>query len=121
MVSKKERKDPYFVSNFSFIGCSNFFINPSLTHSLTQSIFCLFVCLFVCLCSTRCCCSLPPPPLRTDGEIQRTREFAELVGINYDTHKVGGVIWYGFAAGGLGAADSKKRRKSVDDVLEIRP
>ena len=58
---------------------------------------------------------------RTDGEIQRTREFAELVGINYDTHKVGGVIWYGFAAGGLGAADSKKRRKGVDDVLEVRP
>mmetsp|Transcript_15153 Transcript_15153/g.28734 ORF Transcript_15153/g.28734 Transcript_15153/m.28734 type:complete len:310 (-) Transcript_15153:41-970(-) len=57
----------------------------------------------------------------TDGEIQRTREFAELIGINYDTHKVGGVIWYGFATQGLGAADSKKRRKGVDDVLEVRP
>lgn len=57
----------------------------------------------------------------TDGEIQRTREFAELCGIDYDTEKVGGVIWYGFASGGLTQADPKKRKKGVDQVLEIRP
>jgi nitroreductase len=57
----------------------------------------------------------------TDGEIQRTREFAEICGIDPDTEKIAGVIWYGFATTGLNGADPKKRKKGVDDVLEFRP
>ena len=57
----------------------------------------------------------------TDGEIQRTREFAELCGIDPDKEKIAGVIWYGFATGGLSGADPKKRKKGVDEVLEFRP
>ena len=57
----------------------------------------------------------------TDGEIQRTREFAELCGVDYNKEKVAGVIWYGFATTGLGGAQPKKRTKGVNDVLEIRP
>jgi len=57
----------------------------------------------------------------TDGEIQRTREFAQLCGIDYDKEKVAGVIWYGFASGGLSTADPKKRIKGVQEVLEILP
>ena len=56
----------------------------------------------------------------TNGEIQRTREFAELCGIDYETEKVAGVIWYGFATTGLGGAEPKQRSKGVEDVLLVR-
>lgn len=32
-----------------------------------------------------------------------------------------GCIWYGFATGGLRAADPRRRKKGVDDVLSTLP
>lgn len=58
--------------------------------------------------------------LLNDGEVPRTDEFAALCGINVATEKLAGVIWYGFAAGGLAQGpDPRVRHKSVDDVLEF--
>jgi nitroreductase len=53
----------------------------------------------------------------TVGPVQLTPEFAELCGINSKTEKVAGVIWYGFASGGLTNVDRKQRQKGVDEVL----
>ena len=57
----------------------------------------------------------------TDGPLQQTKEFAELVGIDTDKEKVAGIVWFGFAKGGLGEAKPKERRKGYDDVLDILP
>ncbi len=57
----------------------------------------------------------------TEGQIQRTPEFAELCGVDMEKERVAGVIWYGFASGGLGEAVPKKRRKSVDEILDSLP
>ena len=57
----------------------------------------------------------------TDGTLQQTKEFADLVGINADKEKVAGIIWFGFAKGGLGEAKPKERRKGYDEVLDILP
>lgn len=57
----------------------------------------------------------------TDGPIQRTEEFADICGIDLETEKVAGVIWYGFARGGLNKAQAKWRRKGVEEVLDILP
>ncbi|KAL7530696.1 hypothetical protein ACHAXR_003632 [Thalassiosira sp. AJA248-18] len=57
----------------------------------------------------------------TDGPIQRTEEFAKICGIDMEKEKVAGVIWYGFARGGLNKAQAKERRKGVEEVLDILP
>lgn len=57
----------------------------------------------------------------TSGPVQRTEEFATICGIDNSVERVTGVIWYGFASGGLVNADPKRRRKSVDDVLSQLP
>jgi hypothetical protein len=57
----------------------------------------------------------------TDGPIQRTPEFAEICGVDLDKEKIAGVIWYGFAQGGLKRADKKWRAKGVEEVLDILP
>lgn len=58
----------------------------------------------------------------TDGPVQRTPEFAEICGIDMEKEKVAGVIWYGFAKGGLKwGTQAKKRAKGVDDVLTSLP
>ncbi len=57
----------------------------------------------------------------TSGPVQRTKEFAEICGIDNEVERVTGVIWFGFASGGLVNADPKRRRKSVDDVLSKLP
>lgn len=58
----------------------------------------------------------------TDGELQRTEEFAKICGIDFKKEKCAGVIWYGFAKGGLKeGANPKKRRKGVKDVLTRLP
>jgi nitroreductase len=58
----------------------------------------------------------------TDGPIQRTDEFAKLCGIDQEKEKVAGVIWYGFAKGGLSrGVQAKYRKKGVEEVLDILP
>lgn len=57
----------------------------------------------------------------TDGPIQSTEEFASICGIDLEKEKVAGVIWYGFARGGLNKAAPKYRRKGVEEVLDILP
>lgn len=57
----------------------------------------------------------------TDGPIQRTEEFANICGVDLEKEKVAGVIWYGFAKGGLNKAEPKQRRKGVEEVLDILP
>ena len=58
----------------------------------------------------------------TDGPIQRTAEFARICGIDLEREKVAGVIWYGFARGGLKrGGEVKWRRKGVEEVLDILP
>jgi nitroreductase len=60
----------------------------------------------------------------TDGPIQRTQGFADICGIDLEREKVAGVIWYGFARGGLnraGRGEVKFRRKGVEEVLDILP
>jgi len=57
----------------------------------------------------------------TSGPVQRTREFADLCGVDVDKEKVVGCIWYGFASGGTKYADPRRRRKTVDDVLRTLP
>ena len=57
----------------------------------------------------------------TDGPVQRTPEFAEICGVDQESEGVAGVIWYGFAKGGLGRAQPKLREKGVDEVLDVLP
>lgn len=57
----------------------------------------------------------------TDGPIQRTEEFAEICNIDLETEKVAGVIWYGFAKGGLKRVKAQFRRKGVEEVLDVLP
>lgn len=58
----------------------------------------------------------------TDGPIQRTDEFAEICGVDFEKEKVAGVIWYGFAKGGLNrGVQAKYRKKGVEEVLDILP
>jgi len=57
----------------------------------------------------------------TDGPIQRTPEFAKICGVDLEKEKIAGVIWYGFAKGGLNKADKKMRRKGVEEVLDVLP
>ena len=57
----------------------------------------------------------------TDGPIQRTPEFAEICGVDLEKEKVAGVIWYGFAQGGLNRVDKKWRAKGVEEVLDVLP
>lgn len=58
----------------------------------------------------------------TDGPIQRTDEFAQLCGVDLEKEKVAGVIWYGFAKGGLSrGVQAKYRKKGVEEVLDILP
>ena len=58
----------------------------------------------------------------TDGPIQRTDEFAKLCGVDLEKEKVAGVIWYGFAKGGLSrGVQAKYRKKGVEEVLDILP
>lgn len=57
----------------------------------------------------------------TSGPVQKTPEFAQLCGIDTATERVVGCIWFGFPTGGLVAADPKRRKKAVDDVLSTLP
>lgn len=57
----------------------------------------------------------------TDGPLQQTKEFSDLVGIDTDKEKVAGIVWFGFAKGGLGEAKPKERRKGYDEVLDVLP
>jgi hypothetical protein len=38
-----------------------------------------------------------------------------------EKEKVAGVIWYGFAKGGLNRAEPKLRSKGVEEVLDVLP
>lgn len=54
----------------------------------------------------------------TEGPMQKTQQFADIVGIDTSLEKVVGIIWYGFTTGGLTNADPKQqRRKGVNEVL----
>ena len=44
-----------------------------------------------------------------------------LSNIDLEKEKVAGVIWYGFAKGGLNRADAKFRAKGVEEVLDVLP
>jgi hypothetical protein len=58
----------------------------------------------------------------TDGPIQRTEDFAKICNIDMEKEKVAGVIWYGFAKGGLNrGVQAKYRKKGVEEVLDILP
>eukprot|EP00567_Pseudictyota_dubia_P010659 CAMPEP_0197450078 /NCGR_PEP_ID=MMETSP1175-20131217/23949_1 /TAXON_ID=1003142 /ORGANISM="Triceratium dubium, Strain CCMP147" /LENGTH=339 /DNA_ID=CAMNT_0042982417 /DNA_START=17 /DNA_END=1036 /DNA_ORIENTATION=+ len=57
----------------------------------------------------------------TSGPVQMTSEFAELCGVNTEKERVAGVIWYGFARGGLINVAPKERTKRVTDVLNRLP
>ena len=57
----------------------------------------------------------------TSGPVQKTEEFAKLCGIDTAQETVVGCIWFGFPTGGLVAADPKRRKKTVDDVLSRLP
>ncbi|KAL3773709.1 hypothetical protein ACHAWO_009878 [Cyclotella atomus] len=57
----------------------------------------------------------------TDGPLQRTPEFAEICGVDLEKEKIAGVIWYGFAQGGLNRAAKKWRAKGVEEVLDVLP
>jgi len=57
----------------------------------------------------------------TSGPVQKTKEFAEICGIDTKEERVVGIIWFGFPTGGLVAADPKRRKKGVDDVLSVLP
>ena len=57
----------------------------------------------------------------TEGPIQRTPEFANICNIDMEKEKVAGVIWYGFAKGGLNQANAKFRAKGVEEVLDVLP
>lgn len=51
----------------------------------------------------------------------RTPEFAEICGVDLEKEKIAGVIWYGFAQGGLNRAAKKWRAKGVEEVLDVLP
>lgn len=53
----------------------------------------------------------------TSGPVQLTNEFAALCGIDTKEERVTGVVWYGFASGGLSDVDPKERKKEVEDIL----
>ena len=57
----------------------------------------------------------------TDGKLQQTKEFADLVGIDTEAEKVAGIVWFWFAKGGLGEVKPKERTKGYDKVLNILP
>ena len=57
----------------------------------------------------------------TSGPVQKTEEFSQLCGIDTAAERVVGIVWYGFPTGGLVAADPKRRKKGVDDVLSTLP
>jgi nitroreductase len=57
----------------------------------------------------------------TDGPIQRTEEFAKICGVDLEKEKIAGVIWYGFAKGGLNRAEAKYRSRGVEEVLDVLP
>jgi len=58
----------------------------------------------------------------TEGPMQKTQVFADIVGIDTSREKVVGIIWYGFTTGGLTNADPKQeRRKGVNEVLKVLP
>jgi hypothetical protein len=49
------------------------------------------------------------------------KEFAEICGVDLEKEKIAGVIWYGFAQGGLNRAAKKWRAKGVEEVLDVLP
>ena len=59
----------------------------------------------------------------TSGPITRTKEFADICGIDLETERFVGCLWYGFASGGLGSLVDcvPTRKKSVDSVLSTLP
>jgi len=57
----------------------------------------------------------------TLGPVQTTKEFADLCGVNTDVERVTGVIWFGFASGGLVNVEPKQRKKGIQDVLSKLP
>lgn len=59
----------------------------------------------------------------TSGPITRTKEFADICGIDLTKEKFVGCLWYGFASGGLGnlIKNGPDRKKSVDSVLSTLP
>ena len=59
----------------------------------------------------------------TSGPITRSPEFSELCGIDTETEKHVGTLWYGFASGGFAQLmdQGPNRKKSVDDVLSSLP
>lgn len=57
----------------------------------------------------------------TAGPVQKTKEFADLCGIDLNEERVAGIIWYGYAAGGTRYADPRRRQLTVDDVLTKLP
>ena len=57
----------------------------------------------------------------TNPPVVKTREFADICGIDTSKERVAGIVWYGFASGGLVNADPKRRKKGVDDVLSSLP
>jgi nitroreductase len=57
----------------------------------------------------------------TSGPVQKTKEFADLCGVDTSIERVVGCIWYGYATGGAKYADPRRRKKEVKDVLSHLP
>ena len=57
----------------------------------------------------------------TSGPVQKTFEFAALCGVDTETERVVGCIWFGYSTGGAKYADPRRRKKTVADVLTHLP
>ena len=57
----------------------------------------------------------------TSGPVQKTKEFADLCGVDTNVERIVGCVWYGYATGGAKYADPRRRKKTVQDVLSRLP
>jgi hypothetical protein len=75
-----------------------------------DEVSCFIVCgMYVC---TLIIPTDPPCQLAfLSGPVQKTKEFADICGIDTEKEKVVGCIWYGFTS--LANADPKRRKKTV--------
>jgi nitroreductase len=57
----------------------------------------------------------------TSGPVQKTQAFADICQVDTSLERVVGCIWYGYATGGAKYADPKRRKKTVEEVLQELP
>jgi nitroreductase len=57
----------------------------------------------------------------TSGPVQKTQAFADICQVDTSMERVVGCIWYGYATGGAKYADTRRRKKTVEDVLHQLP